>query len=158
VRELLLDRPAQVPERREAESVHMEEEIVEIEPLRSAGGPGRVDGPARRIGQRSVPFEGFSVMFVGRTVVGPAGGPDEGWIEVIDRVVGRLRGTRLAGALGNLSPEVRVERPVRVLKLADRTPGDVLDDRLQAPAGPATGRTVDRRLFGHGLRRAAGPV
>jgi hypothetical protein len=136
----------------------MEQKIVEIEPLRSSGRAGWVDGPARRIGQRAMPLEGFSVVLVGGTVIGPAGGPDEGRIEMIDRIVRRLRGIRLAGSLGNLSPEVRVDRPVRVLELADRAPCDVLDDRLQAPAGPATRRTVDRRLLGHGLRRAGGPV
>ena len=90
MREFLLDRPTQVPECRQAEPVHVEQEIVEIEPLRSSRGAGRVNRPARRVRQRTVPFEGFSVVFVRGAVERSAGGPDERRIEVIDRIVGRV--------------------------------------------------------------------
>lgn len=89
-----------------------------------------MNGPTCRIGEREVPLESFSVVLVRGAVVGPAGGSDERRIEVIDRIVGRCRRVRLPGSLGNLSSEVRMERSARVLELADRTPCDVLDDRL----------------------------
>lgn len=105
-------------------------------------------------GERSGPMalERLLVVLVPGAVELAAGRPYEGRVEVADRVV-RLGlsgfGTRGGRCHVELSTKVRMDRSSGVLELPDRTTGDVLDDRLEAPAGPAPRRPVRRRLLVH---------
>jgi len=105
-------------------------------------------------------LEGLAVVFVSRAVIRPTRGADEGRVEVGHRVVRRVarRRSGRGGRVGDLAAQVGMYGPSGILELADRTTRHVLDDRLQVPARPATGRTVDRRLFSHGLPPVRAPV
>jgi hypothetical protein len=145
--DLLLDRDAQVGERRVAEAVEVEQEVVEVEPLGAVEGAraaGSLADPGR---DRGVPVERLGVVLVIGTVVLPAVGPDQRRVEMADGVV-RLRGVprgrrgrAVEGGAGvELPLEVGVDRLTGVLELADRLARDVLDDRLEAPARAAARR------------------
>ncbi len=132
MRELLLDRLAEVAQGRETEPVHVEQEIVEVQPLGPVRRTGGMNRPAVGVEERAVPREGLAVMLVLGSVERAAGGPHERRVEVCDRVVhGRVRfELGLDRGLGDLSPEVGMDGTRRVLELLDRAAGDVLDDRL----------------------------
>jgi hypothetical protein len=142
VADLLVDGEPQVLERRGAELVHVQQEVVQVDPLRAVRRARGASGVARsRLTLRSVALERLAMVFVLGTVVGSAHRPDEGRIDMVDGVVRhRFRGNTsrrgrpgralLRGARRDLSFEVGVDRTARVLEIPDRSAGDVLHDRL----------------------------
>jgi hypothetical protein len=62
VGDLLVDRELEIPKRRAAQSVHVEQEVVEVEALRAVGRPRN---PA---GKRSMPVNRLGVVLVLRSV------------------------------------------------------------------------------------------
>jgi hypothetical protein len=157
VRDLLFDGALQVVQGRVAQPVHVQKEIVEVEPFGAVRGTGRSDRLAVRAGQGSVAVEGLSMVFVLRAMILAALGPDERRIQVVNGVVGGFVRGRRGGRwrVTDLTPQVGVNGASRVLKLADRAARHVLHDRLQAPARPAARRPLDCRLLGHGPGPAA---
>jgi hypothetical protein len=153
---LLLDRDAKVLERRVAQTVEVEEQVVEVQPLGTverACAPGPLPEAGRH---RRMPLQRLRVVFVLGSVEGPAVRPDEGRVEVRDRVVLLLRrgGRRSRAPLARcgrieLPAQVRMDGPSGLLKVADRLTGDVLDDRLQAPARAPPGRCVGGHRIPH---------
>src|SRR5580658_2447188 len=122
VRDLLVDGEPQVLEGGRAELVHVQQEVVEIDPLRAVRGarlPGRVSRGRLVTGRMSL--EGLPMVLV----LGPV-----------------VRST-------DLPHEVRMDRTGRVLELADRATGDVLHDRLQVPTRAPSRRPVDRGFRVH---------
>jgi len=81
VRELLVDGELEVPERGPGEPVHVQQQVVQVQPFRAVRGSG---GSPR---DRNVAVERLEVMLVVRPMELPGGRSDEGWIEVVDRVV-----------------------------------------------------------------------
>src|SRR5580658_758076 len=154
VRDLLVDGEPQVLEGGRAELVHVQQEVVEIDPLRAVRGarlPGRVS--------RGRLVTGRMLLVLG-PVVRSTDLPHEGRIDVADRVVRdvlrgdaagrRCPGRRFRPAGGRDLPlEVRMDRTGRVLELADRATGDVLHDRLQVPTRAPSRRPVDRGFRVH---------
>jgi hypothetical protein len=156
VADLLFHGGPEVGERRVAQTVEVEKEVVEVEPLRTVERAGAPRPLADAGGNGGVTFEGFGVVLVIGAVVLPPVRADERGVEVRHRVVrllrrrGRRRRAPLAGRRRvEPSAKVRVDRLPRVLEVADRLSGDVLDDRLQVPASPPSGRNVGRRVVRH---------
>jgi hypothetical protein len=94
VSHLLVDGDLEVPERRGAQSVHVEEEIVQVEPLRTVGGSWKMAG------EGPVPLDRLHVMLVLRSVKGATGRADEGGIEPVHRIVPFVRRPRGGRTLG----------------------------------------------------------
>jgi hypothetical protein len=158
--ELLGDGGVQVPEGRQAESVHVEQKVVEIEPLGAMRRPGGMDRATGGVEEGPMPLQRLSMMLVLRPVEGPAVRTDEGRVEVLDGIVRPPFGgivERDAIAI-DLPAEPGMYRSIRVLELADRATGNVLDDRLQIPARAAARRALDGRLTGHEISRPPGPL
>jgi hypothetical protein len=167
VGDLLVHRDLEVVEPRVAQPVHVEEEVVEVDPLRTVGGTRWARGQsfADRLG--TMPLDRLGMVLVVRPVVGATVSPYEGRVEVGDRVVpvrvvDPARPARFAGG-GDARPiepvlQVGVYRAIRVLEVVDRSACDVLDDRLQVPAPSAPGRSVGRRAVVHAGGGAAVPV
>jgi hypothetical protein len=149
VRDLLLDRDAEVLQGGVAEAVEVQEQVVEVQSF-GAMERSRAPGPLPQAGRhRWVPFQRLGVVLVLGAVVGAAVRPDQRWVQMRHRVVGLLR----RGGCGSRTPlarrgrvdlpaEVRVHGLPRLLEVSDRLARDVLDDRLQAPAGATPGRCV----------------
>ena len=157
MRDLLLNGEPEVAEGRIAQPVHVKEEVVKVQSLGAMRRPRGPQGSPIRAGQGPVPFQGLSVVLVSLPVELSTDRADQGWVEEPDRVV-RVHERRVGvdgrAGLRDLSAEVRVDRPVRVLELGDRPPRDLFDDRLQIPARPAAGRAVGAGLVAHGRARA----
>jgi len=81
--QFLLERGSQVAERGVAQPVHVEEQIVEVDPLGSMQGSG-----GRASGGRGVARQRFVVMLIPGPVELPAHGAHEGRRDVADGVVG----------------------------------------------------------------------
>jgi hypothetical protein len=160
--DLLLDGDPEVVERRVAQSVQVEEKVVEVEPLGSVQG-ARAPRPLPEAGRHGgMALERLGVVLVLRAVVLPPVGADQRGIEMRDRVVRLLglRGVSDRGALARrgrveLPSEVRVDRLPRVLELADRLARNILDDRLQAPARAPPGRHAVGRPVRHAGKAAS---
>jgi hypothetical protein len=157
VRDLLFDGALQVMKGRVAQAVHVQKEIVQVEPFGAIRGTGRSDRFSRRSGQGSVAVKGLPMVLVVRAVVLAALGPDQRRVQLVDGIVGGFvgGGRRIRRQVSNLTPQVGMDRARRILKLADRAARHVLHDRLQAPARTAARRPLDRRLLGHGPGPAA---
>jgi hypothetical protein len=86
---LLLDRVAEVAERGVAEAVHVQQEVVEVDPFRASEGSGSAH--RTRVGSRFgvVPRQRLGVMLAIRAVVLPSDGSDERRVDRIDRIEDR---------------------------------------------------------------------
>jgi hypothetical protein len=103
--DLLLDGVAKIAQRRKAEPIHVEQEVVKVEPLRPMRRTRRMDGSASGVRKRTMVLERLPVVFVPWAVVGAAGGTYERGIQVGHRVVLGIvpRGARVGRNVGNLA-------------------------------------------------------
>ncbi|MGA8604879.1 MAG: hypothetical protein WB788_07465 [Thermoplasmata archaeon] len=154
--EFLVDGKLEVAQRGSAQTVHVQQQVMEVEPFRSVGWARDVPR------ERSVSVDRLGVVLVIGPVEFPPGWSDQRRIEMIDRIVcldQRSGGTRRFRPDSQISSlQVRVHGPLRVLQFSDRTARHVLDNGLQAPTRPAARRAGDRCLRAHVLSPAHGPL